>query len=173
MNPIFNTKNMFYDYFTHLPSARMKNDFGLGFYERSVIRNETQKAIRQAYDRLTNAHDLVHVNVYGEIGEEFDENFYNELKTTLHHHFHDHRNWLFLDDLIRQPELDDETEEETEEEIEEKRSSFNSRMQAALGYGLKRDANGNIDLKEAFIALFNSDLDVLTGRELLYLTKLK
>lgn len=169
MNPIFNTKNMFYDYFPHLPSARMKNDFGLGFYERTVIRNEIQKAIRLAYDRLVNAHDLVHVNVYGEIGEEFDENFYNELKTNLHRHFHEDRSWVFLDDLIKTPTPTDETEEEEEE----RNANFNSRLQAALGYGLKRDIHGRIDPKEAFVTLLNCDLDSLNGRELLYLTKIK
>lgn len=163
MNPIFNTKNMFYDYFPHLPAMRMKNDFGFGFYEQSAIRNTVQKAIQQAYDRLVASHDLVHVNVYGEIGEEFDANFYNELKNTLHRHFHDMNSWNFLDGMLRKTTIDDEKES----------ISFNSRMTSALGYGLRRDTHGKINLKEAFVALFNRDLDTLNGRELLFLTKIK
>ena len=163
MNPIFNTKNMFYDYFVHLPVIRMKQDFGLGVYEQTVIRSEIQYSIRSAYDRLVASHDLVHANVYGEIGEEFDENFYNELKTALHNHFHNHSSWDFLDGLMKKQVINDEMESK----------NFNCRMTAALDYGLKRDINGKINMKEALIALINRDLDTLTGRELLYLTKLK
>ena len=165
MQPIFNTKNMFYDYFPHLPALRMKCDFGMGFYEQGAIRNEIQKAIRQAYDRLVVSHDLVHVNVYGEIGEEFDENFYRELKDNMHRHFHNVNSWSFLDDLMKKRNIDDEKESD----------NFNSRMLAALDYGLQRTGNGrgHIDLKDALIALLNRDLDVLNGRELLYLTKIK
>lgn len=163
MNPVFNTKNMFYDYFPHLPAIRMKNDFGLGFYEQSAIRNTIKKDIRLAYDRLVASHDLVHVNVYGEIGDEFDEHFYQELKDNLHRHFHDSRTWDFLDDLLKHNVVEDT----------EKSSNFNTRMQAALGYGLRRDIHGCVALRDALVALFNCDLDVLNGRELLYLTKIK
>lgn len=163
MNPIFNTKNMFYDYFPHLPMMRMKNDFGLGFYEQSAIRNTIQKDIRLAYDRLVASHDLVHVNVYGEIGDEFDEHFYQELKDGLHRHFHDSSTWTFLDDLMKSNVMDDKG----------KSSNFNTRMQAAIGYGLRRDSQGHIALKDALVALINCDLDELNGRELLYLTKIK
>lgn len=163
MNPIFNTKNMFYDYFTHLPAMRMKNDFGLGFYEQSVIRDSIQKDIQMAFDRLVTSHDLVHANIYSGIGEEFDKNFYRELKTTLHNHFHDMNTWKFLDQLLRKTEIDDP----------EENMKFNSRMVSALGYGLNRNSRGQINLKEAFVALINADLDPLNGRELLYLTKIK
>jgi hypothetical protein len=165
MNPIFNTKNMFYDYFPHLPAMRMRNDFGMGFYEQGVIRNEIQKAVRQAYDRLVVSHDLMHVNVYGEIGEEFDESFYRELKDNLHHHFHETNSWAFLDDLMKKNVIEDETES----------ANFNTRMLAALDFGLQRTGSGRgrVNLKDALIALLNRDLDVLNGRELLYLTKIK
>lgn len=163
MNPICNTKNMFYDYFPHLPAMRLKNDLGMGFLEQNIIREEIQKAIRQAYERLVASHDLVHVNVYGEIGEEFDENFYRELKTNLHNHFHNIRSWNFLDELLPKTEIEDEEES----------MNFNTKMMSALGYGLKRNSHGQVNLKEVFIALVNTDLDVLTGQELLYLTKVK
>lgn len=163
MNPIFNTKNMFYDYFPHLPSVRMKNDFGLGYYEQFVIREKVQKDIRTEYDRLVGSHNLVHANVYGEIGDEFDEKFYKELKTNLNRHFHEATTWGFLDGFIQQTVIEDE----------DKSSSFNTRLIVTLGYGLRRDIQGRVNLKEAFIALFNHDLDVLNGRELLYLTKIK
>ena len=163
MNPVFNTKNMFYDYFPHLPAMRMKNDFGLGFYEQSMIRNEIQKIIRQSYDRLVASHDLVHVNVYGEIGEEFDENFYRELKDTLHRHFHDANSWNFLDGLLKCNVIDNPTQS----------AYFNTRLQAAIGYGVQRNRDGKVSLKDALIALFNYDLNTLNGRELLYLRKIK
>lgn len=163
MNPIFNTKNLFYDYFPHLPAIRMKSDFGLGFYEQSVIRNTIQKDIIKAYERLVASHDLVHVNVYGEIGEEFDENFYRELKSALHRHFHNVDSWSFLDQLLPKTEIEDDHESR----------NFNTKMVAALGFGLNRNSRGQINLKEALVALLNTDLDILTGRELLYLTKIK
>lgn len=163
MNPIFNTKTMFYDYFPHINPLRMKNDFDLGFFEQSVIRNEIQKTIRQSYDRLVASHDLMHVEVYQEIGDEFDQHFYDELKSAVHHHFHAMRSWEFLDKLMLKKVVDDETECD----------NFNSRMLATLGYGLKKNSDGVIDLKEALVALFNHDMDMLTGRELLYLTKVK
>ena len=163
MNPVFNTKNMFYDYFPHLPAMRLKNDFGMGFFEQNAIRDEIQRAIRQAYDRQVASHDLVHVNVYGEIGEEFDENFYRELKNTLRRHFHDQNSWNFLDNLLKKNVIEDQHQSDC----------FNTRMQAALGYGVNRNREGKINLKEALVALLNCDLDVLNGRELLYLTKIK
>lgn len=162
MNPIFNTKNMFYDYFPHLPAMRMKNDFGLGFYEQSAIRNEIQKAIKQAYDRLVASYDLVHANVYAEIGDEFDEKFYRELKTNLQRHFHDNSSWNFLDHLLKRSAANSKSPS----------ANFNTKMQAALGYGMHRDSLGHIKPKDALVALINHDLDVLNGRELLYLTKI-
>ena len=163
MNPIFNTKDKFYDYFPHLPAIRMKKDFGLGFYEQSAVRNEVQKAIRQAYDRLVASHDLVHVNVYGEIGEEFDHKFYNELKTNVNRHFHAERSWSFLDGIMHEPIMEDPKES----------AHLNLKMLSATGNGMQRDTRGRVNLKEAFIKLFNHDLDQLNGRELLYLTKIK
>lgn len=163
MNPIFNTKNRFYEYFPHLPAMRMKNDFGLGFYEQNAIRNLVQKDIQLAYDRLVASHDLVHANVYGEIGDEFDDNFYQELKSDLIHHFKDPQTWAFLDPMLTRTTIDEDEES----------NNFNTRLQAAIGYGLNRNNQGKVNLKEAFIALFNTDLQVLTGREILYLTKIK
>lgn len=163
MNPIFNTKTMFYDYFPHINPMRMKTDFDLGFFEQSVIRNEIQKTIRQAYDRLVASHDLMHVEVYQEIGDEFDQHFYDELKSAVRNHFRAMRSWEFLDKLMLKKVVDDEKES----------ANFNSRMLATLGYGLKKNPDGAIDLKEALVALLNGDLDCLNGRELLYLTKIK
>ncbi len=163
MNPIFNTKNMFYDYFPHLPAIRMKNDFGLGFYEQSVIRNEIQKAIRSAYDRQVVAHNLVHVDVYGEIGEQFDQAFYDELKNTLKRHFRNENSWSFLDHLMTKRAIDDHDES----------ANFNTRMVASLGFGMQRSQTGRIDLKSALVSILNCDLEQLNGRELLYLTKIK
>lgn len=163
MNPIINTKNMFYDYFPHLPAMRLKNDFGMGFYEQCVIRDKIQVAIKQAYDRLVASHDLVHVYVYNEIGEEFDENFYRELKDSVHRHFHDTQSWGFLNELMKRSTIADEVEN----------ANFSTRMQTAIGYGVQRDRNGRIHLKDALITLLNHDLEALNGRELLCLTKLK
>lgn len=163
MNPIFNTKNRFYDYFPHLPAMRMKIDFGLGFYEQSAIRNYIQKDIRLAYDRMVASHNLMHVYVYGEIGEEFDENFYKELKDNLHQHFNESYTWAFLDPMLKKTHVDEEEES----------ANFNTRLQATIGYGLNRNSQGKVNLKEAFVALLKTDLNVLSGRELLYLTKIK
>ena len=122
--------------------------------------------MREYFSQYTEWYDFgheVHANVYGEIGEEFDENFYRELKTNLHKHFHDHRSWSFLDNLLPKTEIEDDQES----------LNFNTMMVAAIGFGLNRNTRGQINLKEALIALFNTDLDILTGRELLYLTKIK
>lgn len=163
MNPIFNTKNMFYDYFPHLPAVRMKNDYGLGFYEQTVIRTEIQKTIRKAYDQQLTALDLVHADVYGEIGEGFDGKFYDRLKSTLDRRFHDTRTWGFLDKLMKKTTINDVT----------KSSRFNSRMASVIGRGLQRNPKRQVNLKEALVAMFNYDLDALTGKELYYLTKIK
>ena len=163
MNPIFNTKNMFYDYFPHLPAIRMKNDFGLGFYEQSVIRNEIQKAIRKKYEHLVVGRNLVHANVYAEIGDEYDEKFYSDLKENLKKYFHETRSWSFLDNLLKKDVIEDQ----------DTTAKFNTKIQAALGWGLRRDRTGKIHLKDALVAILNLDLDALNGRELLYLIKLK
>lgn len=163
MNPIFNTKNMFYDYFPHLPAIRMKNDFGLGFYEQSVIRNEIQKAIRKKYEHLLVGRNLVHVNVYAEIGDEYDEKFYRDLKENLKRYFHETRSWSFLNNLLKKDVIEDQ----------DTATKFNTKIQAALGWGMRRDRAGKIHLKDALVAILNLDLDALNGRELLYLIKLK
>ena len=163
MNPIFNTKDMFYDYFPHLPAIRMKNDFGLGFYEQSVIRNEIQKAIRKKYEHLVVGRNLVHANVYAEIGDEYDEKFYSDLKENLKKYFHETRSWSFLDNLLKKDVIEDQ----------DTTAKFNTKIQAALGWGLRRDRTGKIHLKDALVAILNLDLDALNGRELLYLIKLK
>lgn len=162
MNPIFNTKPLFYDYFPHITPARLNVDFGLGMFPQSVIRKEIQKVIRREYELLVASHNLLHVEVYQEIGDEFDANFYKELKTNSLRRLNDSNTWSFIDGLMPTMEIKDETES----------TKFNTRMVCALGYGLPRTSNKRINLKSALIALFNLDLDKLTGRELLHLTKI-
>lgn len=164
MNPIFNTKFRFYDYFPHITPVRMKELFQLGFFEQSVIRDEIQRVISAAYKNLVNAHDLVHVNIYDEIGDEFDDNFYRELKTIVQTRFHSEGTWLFLDNLLTVKEIEDDEEYDR----------FQTKMQSILGFGLRRSlSSGKIQLKDALMALFNYDLDPLNGRELKYLTKIQ
>ena len=163
MPMIINTKNMFYDYFNHVPPLRMKEDFGLGYYEQSAIRNEIQKVIRKVFDRLVDSHDLKHYEVYSEIGEEFDEAFYNELQRDVRNYFHDMAHWDYLDILMKQRTIDDPIH----------RSHFKSLVTAEAGEGAPESFQfGVIDLKESLVALINLDLDPLSGQELLYLTKI-
>ncbi len=164
MQTIINTKTLFYDYFPHIPVLRMKTEFDLGYYEQSVIRGEIQKVITVAYDRLVEIHDLRHFNVYQELGEEFDGNFYSELKEATTLRFYDATTWNFLDTLMPKTEIEDETEN----------MNFQTKMTAILGFGLPRSLSTNrVNLKDALVALLNCDLDPLSGQELLHLTKIK
>ncbi len=164
MQPIINTKPLFYDYFPHIPLMRMKMEFDLGYYEQSVIRNEIQKIVATAYDRLVERHNLRHFNVYQEIGEELDDNFYRELKEAATLRFHDTTAWSFLDTLMPKTEIEDETEN----------MNFQTKMTAIMGFGLPRSLSTNrVNLKDALVALLNFDLDPLSGQELLHLTKIK
>lgn len=164
MNPIFNTKFRFYDYFPDVTPMRMKDFFRMGYFEQTVIRHEIQNVINTTYKNLVNAHDLVHVNIYDEIGDEFDTKFYHELKTIVHARLHSAGTWIFLDNLIPEKEIEDEEENER----------FQTKMQSILGFGLPRSlSSGKIQLKDALVALLNHDLDPLTGQELKYLTKLQ
>ena len=164
MQPIINTKIKFYDYFPHIPVLRMKTEFNLGYYEQNIIRDEIQKAIRRAYDSLVEIHDLRHLNVYDEIGEEFDENFYNELREAVHHHLHDMENWKFLDPLMPIKELENEDDN----------LDFQTKMTATMGIVLPRTLSTNrIKLKNALVALLNYDIDPLSGRELAHLSKIQ
>ena len=164
MNPTFNKKTYFYDYFPHINPMRLKNDFGLGLYEQCIIRNEMQKAIKVAYEHLVDAHDLRHANVYGEIGDEFDDNFYRELKSLSLTKFRSDLFWEFIDSFMPNKYINDPKES----------ANFNTKMFASLQYGLPRTGPNNaINLKDALIALFNADAETLTGRELLYLTKIQ
>ena len=164
MQPIINTKPLFYDYFPHINVMRMKTEFNLGYYEQGEIRNEIQKVILTAYDRLVEIHDLRHVAVYQEIGEEFDDSFYRELKETASHRFHDTQMWVFLDKLMPVQEIDDDN----------LNANFQTKMLSILGFGLPRSLSTcRVNLKEALVALLNYDLDPLSGQELLHLTKIK
>ena len=162
MNPIFNTKPLFYDYFPHITPARLNVDFGLGMFPQSVIRKEIQKVIRREYELLVAKHNLMHVEIYQEIGDEFDANFYNELKTNSKQRFKNTSTWSFLDNLMPFDEIKDDI----------KSANFNTKMVVALGYGLTRSKNNRVSLKSALISLFILDMEKLTGRELLYLTKI-
>ena len=163
MNPIFNTKVFFYDYFPHITPMRMKVDFGLGIYPQSVIRNEIQNVIKREYELLLAQHNLMHVGIYQDISDEFDKNFYNELKTNSIYKFHNTNTWSFLDNLMPFDKIDDD----------KKNANFNTRLVVALGYGLTRDKNNRVNLKNALSSLLIKDMEKLTGRELLYLTKIK
>ena len=157
---IFNKKDRFYDYFPHLPMLRMKMDFHLGSYEQSIIRSKIQKAIRSEFDHLVDAHNLKHANVYMEIGEEFDEQFYRELKTAIQRAFHDYSTWEFLENIM--PELGPDDH-----------GNLYFKLMAIIGMGIPRvNGNGPVKLREAFVFIINYDLDALNGRELLYLTEI-
>ena len=163
MQPIINTKTRFYDYFPHINVMRMKTDFGMGYYEQSVIRHRIQAVIAASYNRMLDKHDLRHVNVYNEIGEEFDDNFYRELRQTVQLQFHDMGTWAFLDDLMPYQEIEDENANR----------NFQTKMTATLGVPLPRSqTTGRIMLKDALVTLLNYDLDPLSGQELQQLSKL-
>lgn len=164
MSMIINTKPLFYDYFPHISVMRMKTEFNLGYYEQGEIRAQIQKVISGVYDRLVEMHDLRHFNVYSEIGEEFDDNFYRELKEAATQRFHDAKTWAFIDKLMPVQEIEDES----------LNANFQTKMLAILGYGLPRSLSScRVNLKDALVALFNFDLDPLSGQELLHLTKTK
>ena len=164
MQPTFNTKPLFYDYFPHIPVMRMKTEFNLGYFEQAEIRTQIQRVINAAYERLLDLHDLHHANVYQEIGEEFDENFYRELKEAATQRFHDATTWEFIDKLMPVQEIEDDS----------LNANFQTKMLSILGYGLPRSlATCRVNLKEALVALLNYDLDPLSGQELLYLSKTK
>lgn len=161
---IINTKPLFYDYFPHISVMRMKSEFNLGYFEQGEIRTRIQRVISTAYERLMDIHDLRHVNVYQEIGEEFDDNFYHELKEAVTLRFHSATTWEFLDDLMPVQEIEDEN----------LNANFQTKMLAILGYSLPRSLSScRVNLKDALVALLNFDLDPLSGQELLYLTKTK
>lgn len=163
MHSIINTKPLFYDYFPHISVMRLKNDFNLGYYEQCEIRTRIQRVIKMAYERLLDIHDLHHANVYQEIGEEFDDNFYHELKDGVTQRFHSATTWEFLDDLMPVQEIADDS----------LNANFQTKMLTILGYGLPRSQSTcRINLKEALVALFNYDLDPLSGQELLHLTRI-
>ena len=160
----FNFKPMFYDNFTHLPALRMKESFGLNYFEQFVIRNEIQKLVTAAYENLVDQHDLRHFDVYGEIGEQFDDNFYSELKVAVTHKLHDENTWTFLDDLMPRLEIEDEQEN----------ADFMTKIGASMGLCLPRSqSTGHVLLKDVLILLINFDLEPLSGQELLGLTKVQ
>lgn len=161
---INNTQNMFYDYFNHIPPLRMSTEFGLGYLEQSAIKVEIQHAIKRIYDRLVDSHDLKHFNVYQEVGEEFDEAFYDELKREVYRYTHDMDHWAFLDMLMTKYTIDDPMQ----------RAFFKSIVTIETGDDAPQSfQTDNVDLKESLIALINRDLDPLSGEELLYLTKIE
>lgn len=164
MNHVFNTKPLFYDYFPHISVMRMKTEFNLGYFEQAEIRTRIQRVISTAYERLLDIHDLRHANVYQEIGEEFNDSFYHELKETVTRRFHSETTWEFLDNLMPVQEIEDDN----------LNANFQTKMLAILGYGLPRSLSTcRVNLKDALVALLNFDLDSLSGQELLYLSKTK
>jgi hypothetical protein len=164
MEPTFNKQTLFYDYFNHIPPLRMSTEFGLGYLEQSAIKYEIQHAIKRIYDRLVDNHDLKHFNVYQEVGEEFDEDFYDELKREVYRYRHDMDHWAFLDMLMTKYTIDDPMQ----------RAFFKSIVTIETGDDAPQSfQTDNVDLKESLIALINRDLDPLSGEELLYLTKIE
>lgn len=164
MQYIFNTQALFYDYFNHIPPLRMSTEFGLGYLEQSAIKTEIQHAIEKIYDRLVDSHDLKHFEVYGEIGEEFDEAFYDELKQEVRRYTHDTDHWAFLDMLMTKYTIDDPVEA----------SYFKSLVTVETGDEAPQSfQTDRVDLKESLIALINRDLEPLSGQELLFLTKIE
>ena len=159
MSMIINTKPLFYDYFPHISVMRMKTEFNLGYFEQAEIRTRIQRVISAAYERLLDIHDLRHANVYQEIGEEFNDSFYHELKETVTRRFHSETTWEFLDNLMPVQEIEDDN----------LNANFQTKMLAVLGYGLPRSLSTcRVNLKDALVALLNFDLDSLSGQELLY-----
>ena len=163
MPSIINTKPLYYDYFPHLPTLRMKESFGLGYFEQSIVRDEIQRVITTAYDRLVDQHDLRHYDVYGEVGEQFDENFYRELKEAVSLKLLEMDTWIFLDGLMPRKEIEDEIEN----------ADFLTKIGASMGLSLPRSqTTGRVQLKDVFILLVNYDMEPLSGQELLHLTKI-
>lgn len=162
MPSTFNYKPLFYDNFPHLPALRMKESFGLGYFEQVIIRTEIQKVVTTVYDNLIDQHDLRHFDVYGEVGEQFDDNFYHELKEAVTLKLRNPDTWEFLDDLMPRMEIEDEQEN----------ADFLTKMGASIGISLPRSqSTGHVLLKDALIILLNYDLDPLSGQELLQMTK--
>ena len=160
---IINTKPLFYDYFPHLPTRRMKEDFGLGYFEQALVRDEIQGVITMAYDQLVDQHDLRHYDVYGEVGEQFDDNFYRELKEAVSLKLLEMDTWIFLDGLMPKKEIEDEQEN----------ADFLTKIGASMGLSLPRSqATGRVLLKDVFILLINYDMEPLSGQELMHLTKI-
>ena len=162
MNYTFNKKDRFYDYFPSLPLMRMRLDFGMEVFEQNLFKQHIQRLIVQAYNRLVDLHDLKHVNVYPKIGDEFDQNFYNELKRNVLFQLQNDANWALLDNLIKKKEFDSEKELER----------FRIIVLSAIGMGFSQTMQGNIK-KEAFIAMFKNDFEKLTGQEMLYLSEIQ
>ena len=163
MQMIINKQDRFYDYFPHVPLMWLKKEFNMGYFEQSEIRTHIQNIIGAAYKRLLDKHDLFHVNVYFEIGEEFDENFYRELKEAVTLRFHDITTWKFLDSLLHFQEIEDE----------KLNANFQTKIQTILESEMPRSQSTNrINLRNTLIALLNYDLELLSGQELLYLTKI-
>ncbi len=161
MNYIFNKKDHFYDYFPSLPLIRMKMDFGMDFFEQTLFKQQLQRVIVQVYKRLIDVHDLKHVAVYPKIGDEFDHQFYNELKQNVQLQMRNTNFWDLLDELMKNKDF------ESEEEMQ----NFLTRVVADIGIGISKYSHGNIK-KIAFMALFNYDFDKLSGQEILYLSEI-
>lgn len=161
MNYIFNKKDRFYDYFPHIPPMMLKREFGMDFFEQTLFKQQLQRVIVQVYKRLIDVHDLKHVNVYPKIGDEFDRNFYNELKQNVQLQLRNTNFWDILDDIIKKKDF----------ESEQDMQSFLTRVLAMIGIGISRYTHGSIK-RIAFIALFNHDFDKLSGQEILYLSEI-
>lgn len=162
MNYTFNKKEQFYDYFPHLPVRMMKLDFGMDYFEQLLFKQHLQRVIVQVYKRLIDVHDLKHVNVYPKIGDEFDRNFYNELKQNVQLQLRNTNFWDILDELIKKKDF----------ESEQEMRNFLTRVLAMIGVGISKNTHGSIK-KTAFIALFNHDFDKLSGQEILYLSEIQ
>ena len=162
MNYTFNKKDRFYDYFPSLPMMRLRQDFGMEFYEQNVFKQHIQRLIVQAYNRLVDLHDLKHANVYPKIGDEFDRNFYNELKRNLLLQFQNDGTWSLLDNLIKNKGFDSDKELE----------NFKTIVLSAIGMGFSNNMRETIK-KEAFVAMFKYDFEKLTGQEMLYLSEIQ
>ena len=106
MNYTFNKKDRFYDYFPRLPTMRMKLDFGMDFYEQMLFKQHLQRVIVEVYKRLIDVHDLKHVNVYPKIGDEFDQNFYNELKQKVLFQLANTNFWDKVEELIKNKDFE-------------------------------------------------------------------
>jgi len=161
MNYTFNKKDRFYDYFPSLPTMRMKLDFGMDFFEQMLFKQHLQRVIVQVYKRLVDVHDLKHVNVYPKIGDEFDRNFYNELKQNVLFQLANTNFWDKVEELIKNKDFESEVEME----------NFLTRTLTMTGIGISRYTHGSIK-KLAFTTLFHHDFDKLTGQEMLYLSEI-